>query len=915
MSETNDNNSKPFEGYQPDDAAGSDGISNFDSEVEFDHSQFSQDAGKHENDSDQSIVGGGLSRAGVRLSDQHRTLLSCFAWIARGHGAESGAAELLREFKFADEAPTGGEIKEIADGFGFELNHNVTNWNRLNQVGFPLPAIARLRNGNFVVIVDLNESNEQSDVAAHVAVFDPLAGGKDLIQVQREKFESSWDGEAFFVTNPRHSALKCLALVARHHGLECSSDRLAHDYSLATQEPSLRRILRIGKDIGLKAKHARLTWSQLGKMDQAFPTMARLTNGQYVILVGLREAAGANGKPTEQIAIFDPSINRKGFVFHGRKEFEKLWRGEAILTKKTFSMFDSKQPFSLKWFIPEIFKQKTAFVDVAIAALCIHLIALVVPLFFQIVIDKVLVNSALETLKVLTVGICIALAFDAILGFLRSYLLLHATSKIDIRVATRTFGHMLRLPMNYFEHTTAGVLTKHMQQTNQIREFLTGNLFLTMLDSTALIIFLPILYYYSPSLTIIVLVFSALLAINIGVLLGPYRRRLEALYNAEGERQAMLVETIHGVQTVKALSMEPVQRKAWDQSSAQAVAMQFKVGKISITATTISKLLEKLLTVIVVWYGASLVIGKQLSVGELVAFQMISGRVTGPLVQLVGLVHSYQQCALSVRMLGSVMNHDAEAGMGSGLRPSIEGGLGFEDVSFRYSPTTAPALDGVTFDIEPGKVVGVVGRSGSGKTTLTRMMQGMHAPQAGLIRIDNLDMRELDIAHLRQNIGVVLQDNFLFRGTVRENIAMAKPNSSFQEVVYVARMAGASEFIERMPQSYDTMLEENGANLSGGQKQRLAIARALLKDPRILIFDEATSALDPESEGIIQKNLKVIAKGRTVILVSHRLSTLTGCDAIIVLERGKVSAMAPHEELLKISEVYQELWYQQMGRV
>ena len=900
MSETQ-NNTDPFEGYQPDDAAG---VSNFDSDVEFDHSEF---------DAEDAIDGG--SSSGERSSDQQETLLRCFGWIARGYGLDVSAKEVLTEFAFASQSPVDSEIQEIADDLGLKLNQNVANWDQLDQAGFPLPAIARLNNGNFVIIVELIANGQGNQNADHVAVFDPLAGAKDFIRVDREKFESSWNGEAFFVSNPRHSALKCLALVARHHGLECSADRLAHDYSLATEEPSLRRILRISKDVGLKARHARLTWKQLGKMDQAFPTMARLTNGNYVIMIGLRSVAGSGDKAEQEIAIFDPSINRKGFVFYSREQFEGIWKGEVILAKKKFSMLDSKQPFSLKWFIPEIFKQRTAFIDVAVAALFIHLIALVVPLFFQVVIDKVLVNSALETLKVLTVGICIALAFDAILGFLRSYLLLHATSKIDIRVATRTFGHMLRLPMNYFEHTTAGVLTKHMQQTNQIREFLTGSLFLTMLDSTALIIFLPILYYYSPSLTVIVLIFSALLAINIGVLLGPYRRRLEALYNAEGERQAMLVETIHGVQTVKALSMEPVQRKGWDQKSAQAVAMQFKVGKISITATTISKLLEKLLTVIVVWYGASLVIGKQLSVGELVAFQMISGRVTGPLVQLVGLVHSYQQCALSVRMLGSVMNHDIEAGIGSGLRPHIEGGLSFEGVTFKYSPTTPPALDGVTFDIEPGMVVGVVGRSGSGKTTLTRMMQGMHAPQAGLIRIDNLDMRELDIAHLRQNIGVVLQDNFLFRGTVRENIAMAKPNTSFQEVVYVARMAGASEFIERMPQSYDTMLEENGANLSGGQKQRLAIARALLKDPRILIFDEATSALDPESEAIIQKNLSVIAKGRTVILVSHRLSTLTQCDAIVVLERGKVSAMAPHKELLEISQVYQELWYQQMGRV
>ncbi len=709
-----------------------------------------------------------------------------------------------------------------------------------------------------------------------------------------------------------HTAIKCLALLARHHSLEVSADRLIHDYSLEFEDPSLRRLLRIAKDTGLKARHARLTWKQLRKM--AFPAMARLTNGNYVIMVGLRKIENDEGVPTEQIAVFDPLADQSGFIYLEQAQFEKSWKGETILAKKTFSMFDTNQPFSLKWFIPEIIKQRTAFTDVAVAALFIHLIALVVPLYFQIVIDKVLVNNATETLRVLTIGICIALIFDAALGYLRSYLLLHATSKIDIRVATRTFGHMLKLPMNFFEHTTAGVLTKHMQQTNQIREFLTGSLFLTMLDSTALFIFLPILYFYSVELTLVVLGFSLALAINIGVLLGPYRRRLEALYNAEGERQAKLVETIHGIQTVKALSMEPVQRKNWDQSSAQAVAMQFKVGEISIKATTISKLLEKLLTVIVVWYGASLIFGKNLSVGELVAFQMISGRVTGPLVQLVSLVHSYQQCALSVRMLGTVMNSDIEAGVGKGLRPVIQGHMEFEDVRFQYAPTLPPALDGVSFEIPAGKVIGLVGRSGSGKTTLTRMMQGMHQPQGGLMRLDKLDMRELDIAHVRHNIGVVLQDNFLFRGTVKENIAMAKPNSSFQEVVYVARMAGASEFIERLPQSYDTMLEENGSNLSGGQKQRLAIARALLKDPRILIFDEATSALDPESEGIIQANLKTIAKGRTVILVSHRLSTLTDCDAIIVLDRGKIEAMGNHRQLLERCKVYQELWYQQMGQ-
>lgn len=711
----------------------------------------------------------------------------------------------------------------------------------------------------------------------------------------------------------QHTSLVCLSLVARHHGIDVSSDRLIHDYSLENEEPTLRRFLRIIKDTGLKARYTSITWRQLHKVEQAFPVIARLRNENYVILVGVRKQE-LDGKVFDQVAVFDPMADQQGFIYLSKEDFEKSWKGEVILAKRSFKLLDSNQPFSLKWFLPEMFRQRTAFIDVAVAALFIHLIALVVPLYFQIVIDKVLVNYAVQTLHVLTVGIVCALAFDAILNYLRSYLLLHATSKIDIRVATRTFGHLLRLPIDFFEHTTAGVLTKHMQQTNQIREFLTGSLFRTLLDSTALFIFLPLLFFYSVPLTFVVLGFSLALAINIGVLLGPYRRRLEALYHAEGERQSMLVETIHGIQTVKALSMEPVQRKSWDQSSAQAVAMHFRVGKISIAASTISTLLERLLTVVVVFYGASLVLGKSMSVGELVAFQMISGRVTGPLVQLVSLVHSYQQCALSVRMLGTVMNRDAEAGIGQGLRPQIEGCMEFEGVGFHYSPTSPPALEDVHFTIGAGKVVGIVGRSGSGKTTLTKMIQGMHQPQRGIIRLDKLDMRELDIAYVRQNIGVVLQDNFLFRGTIRENIAMAKTNCSFQEVVYVAKMAGAAEFIERMPQSYDTLLEENGANLSGGQKQRLAIARALLKDPRILIFDEATSALDPESEAIIQRNLGIIAKGRTVIIVSHRLSTLTACDQIIVLERGRVDMMGSHRQLLDSCKVYQDLWYQQMGQ-
>ncbi|HMP78261.1 MAG TPA: peptidase domain-containing ABC transporter [Pirellulaceae bacterium] len=713
----------------------------------------------------------------------------------------------------------------------------------------------------------------------------------------------------------RHTAVRCLGLIGRHHGLDISAERLIHEYSLETEEPDTRRILRMARDSGLKAKLARLTWKHLERMQDAFPVMARLSNGNWVIIVGMRAKPSEDGKAETMVAVFDPLADSAGFLFLSRAEFERSWAGETLLMKRTYRLLDQNQPFSLRWFVPELWRQRTAFTDVIVAALFLHLIALIIPLYFQIVVDKVLVNSAMATLQVITVAIICALVFDAGLNFLRSFLLIHATAKIDIRVNTRTFEHMTHLPMSFFEQTTAGVLTKHMQQSSKIREFLTGNLFMTLIEATALIVFLPILWFYSSFLTIVVLLFAGALAVNIGVLLGPYRRRLEALYIAEGNRQAMLVETIHGAQTVKALSMEPVQRKRWDQRSAEAVSMHYRVGKISAVASTISKFIEKLLTVAIIWFGTSLVFSGELTVGALIAFQMIAGRVTSPLVQLVSLVHSYQEAALSVRMLGSVMNRPREPGVGHGLRPDIQGRIEFEDVSFQYTPTTSPALDRVSLKIPAGAVIGVVGRSGSGKTTLTRLIQGMYQPQSGVLRVDGFDIRELDVTFLRQNLGVVLQENFLFRGTVRENIAMAKPNTTFQEVVQAARMAGADEFIERMPQSYDTQLEENGANLSGGQRQRLAIARALLTDPRILVFDEATSALDPESEAIIQRNLARIARGRTVIIVSHRLTTLTRCHSIIVLERGKIEAMGTHPQLLKTCKVYHDLWQQQVGQI
>jgi ATP-binding cassette subfamily B protein len=386
------------------------------------------------------------------------------------------------------------------------------------------------------------------------------------------------------------------------------------------------------------------------------------------------------------------------------------------------------------------------------------------------------------------------------------------------------------------------------------------------------------------------------------------------LYAADGQRQALLVETIHGMRTVKALAIEPWQKRRWGDLSARSVFTRFRVGRLSSAANAVVTLLERLLTVAIVWYGALLVFDQQISIGVLVAVQMLAGRVSGPLVQLVSLINEYQQTALSVRMLGEVMNRKPERASAAGaLTPQLQGAIAFDQVSFAYPGSQALALDAVSLAIPPGAVVGVVGRSGSGKTTFTRLLQGLYVPQHGHIRFDGQELREIDLPHLRKSVGIVVQESFLFRGTVRENVAVTKPEATFSEVIAACQAAGADEFIQRLPQGYDTLLEENAANLSGGQKQRLSIARSLLPGPPILIFDEATSALDPESEAIVQRNLATIAEGRTLIIVSHRLASIADADFTLVFERGRVVDSAPHAELLQRSPIYRHLWDQQVG--
>ncbi len=776
------------------------------------------------------------------------------------------------------------------------------------------PALLQLASGSWILLLN---SAQLKNTEGSASIVNPAVAAKILSQSVKELSEQL-SGKGIIFRNlaqvdaRKQTKLTCFVQIARHHNTQVDIREIMHEYAVGEEEVRDNLFFEIVSGYGFKAKNVRLSWKDLEKSSTIFPCIVKKANGNFAVVCGMRK----NQEQELQIAVLDPDTPQystpERFIFLSESEFTSGYSGKFILLKKIYKLTDEEQPFSLRWFIPEFIKNKGIFGQIALMVLMLTIFSLIVPLFFQIVVDKVLVNQAYNTLNVIGVGILIAIIFNALVNYTRSYLLLFATNKIDISTATKTFTHLMRLPVDFFDRVPSGVLLKHMQQTEKIRGFLSGNLFFTILDLFALCVFIPFLLVYSPTLTAIVLGFSLLMALVIACLIKPFQRRLDELYQAEGKRQSMLVESIHGIKTVKSLALEPVERKIWDDSTAYAIKSYFRVGKISMTAQSISQMLEMMMTICVIWVGAHLVFDNIITIGALIAFQMLANRVTGPLVKMVGLIHEYQQIALSVRMLGVVMNTPPEPA-GGGVRNNLKGEVVFDNISFRYRQDLPMVIKNFNMEIKSGQTVGLVGRSGSGKTTITKLLQSLYNVQQGIVKIDGIDIRELDKAHLRRNIGVVLQENYFFSGTVRANVSLPKQNASLEEIIYACKLAGADEFVQKLPRGYDTVLEENAANLSGGQKQRLAIARALLTNPPILIFDEATSALDPESEEVIRRNLKAIARGRTVIIVSHRLSIISHADKIVVLDNGEISDTGTHKELVNKQGIYREFWNQQMS--
>ncbi|AWK90174.1 peptidase domain-containing ABC transporter [Azospirillum thermophilum] len=708
----------------------------------------------------------------------------------------------------------------------------------------------------------------------------------------------------------RSTSLHALAVVARHHGLHLSVEQLHRDHAIETGEPPTKLLLKMAEENGLKARAAKLRWKHLSRLGKALPLLLRLRDGRTMVLVAFRNEPGSASAAMLQ----DPLSPDQACIAVDELRLSSVWDGEAIFAKRRYGARDEERPFGFSWLVGQILREKRIFRDVGVSALMLSLFALFPPLVFMIVLDRVLVHQRMSTLSVLAAAIAFFLVFDTMFGYLRRYLVALGTAKVDARISTYIFDRMIGLPIDFFERTPTGVISYKLSEVWRIRNFLTGQLFGTMLDTMTLLVLIPAMFVMSVPLTFLVLGVAMLMCLVVVAYIGPLARAYGKVVVAEQRKGSLMIEVLHGMRTIKSLALESRKRHDWDVRVAEAVRANTDMQLLANQPQTILQPLEKGIYAGTLLVGAYLAMGESASVfsGTLVAFSMIASRATQPFVQIAALMQQFQEARGAVFQVASVVNQAPEQGLGrQGVRPEIKGDISFSEVRFRYPGSQNPALDDISFSIEAGSVIGIMGRSGSGKTTITRLLQGLHQNYEGLIKIDGVDLREIDLTHLRSNLGVVLQDNFLFNGTIRENIMAANRSATLEEVMRAARLAGAEEFIERLPRGYETMIEEGSANLSGGQRQRIAIARALLVDPSVLILDEATSALDPDSEAIINNNLTRIAQGRTMIVISHRLASLVGCDQIMVLERGKLYDMGKHDELLQRCDVYRHLWFQQ----
>ncbi|MBL4729785.1 MAG: type I secretion system permease/ATPase [Sulfurimonas sp.] len=696
------------------------------------------------------------------------------------------------------------------------------------------------------------------------------------------------------------SALIALEIAGKLNRISIDTRSIIKEYALGEEEPSIEELTRIAKYQGFRSSIKKLPLEKIIK-NYPLPAIILKKDSTYMSIIQVNEEK-------KELLVFD-AISKEPYVM-SYEECESISSGKSIVLKH--KMFSQQVKFGFGWFYTQMLNYKKIIGEVLIASFILQLFGLVTPLFTQVILDKVLVHRSMTTLDVLAIAFVAVAFFDFLINLIRNYIFVHTTSKIDAKLGAKLFRHLLDLPIAYFEKRKVGNIIARVRELDTIRDFIANKSISVILDVLFSGVFVAVMLLYSVKLTMLVLAFVTVIGLIYFFITPQLRKRLEEKFQMGAQSNAYLVEAVTGVQTVKSLALEGSMQRRWEDYLAKYVNSSFHLSNLSNILGGISGMLQKLMTISMLYVGVSLVLEGKLSVGQLIAFQMFANQFSGPVLRLVNLWNEFQQTLLSVDRLGDILNTPTEQKNDKAITLSkLEGSVRFDNISFSYSPDMPNVINGVSADFKEGQSIGLVGRSGSGKSTITKLIQRLYIPNSGTIYIDNVDIRHMNPKWLRNNIGVVLQENFLFSGTIQDNISLSRPDAPMEHIIHAATMAGAHEFISELPEGYDTQVGERGGSLSGGQRQRVAIARALIINPRILIFDEATSALDYESEKIIQNNMKLIKDGRTMFIVAHRLTTVKNCDVILVMDRGSVVERGTHDELIKMQGYYYRLYTQQ----